>query len=162
MKFHQLEEASRAVLDNCAKTLDRQLDTKESVVQFCALYSGTEDEVIGMKLIALMNNLPPLTPPPCSNCQETPCKSGTAITSVKQVRTGTVMMPNSDCVQLWKWNIEHRGDAVVKSISEHNKTVMVEEGNGAYKFALVGGYDVINSYSGIQDDIPSFRFNCRK
>ena len=143
MKFHQLEEASRTVLDNCAKTLNSQLDTKESVVQFCASYSGTEDEVIGMKLIAMMKSLPLLTPPPCPNCQETPCKSGTAITSAKQVRVGTVMMPNSDCVQRLKWNIEHRGDAVVKSTSEYNKKVMVEEGNGAYKYRLMRGYSVI-------------------
>ena len=34
MKFHLLEEASKATLDNCAKTLNRELDTKESVVNF--------------------------------------------------------------------------------------------------------------------------------
>ena len=73
-RFHQLEEASKAVLDNCVKTLNRELITRESVFKFSALYYGTGDEVIVMKLMSMLNNL---QPPPCSNCAETPCKSGT-------------------------------------------------------------------------------------
>ena len=156
MKFHLLEEASLAVLDNCAKTLNRELNTRESVVKFCASYSGTEKEVIVLKLMAMMNNLSPPPPPPCSNCQEMPCKSGTAITSVKQVRAGTVMMPNSEATAHSNWNMELRGDAVVKSIHEDKKKVIIEEGNQATKYMLSTGYYV--TYNGI----PVFRFHCRK
>ena len=101
MKFHLLEEASKATLDNCAQTLIRELDTKESVVNFSAGYYGTGDELIVMKLMSMMKNL---QPPSCPNCQKSPCKSGTAVTRVKQVRVGTVLAPNSDC-KIYDWNM---------------------------------------------------------
>ena len=156
MKFLQCEETSKAILDNCAKTLNRELDTKESVLKFSAAYYGTEDEGIVMKLMSMMNDLQPLL---CSNCQEMPCKSGTAITSVKQVRAGTVLVPNKDCSALNAfgiWNLEQRGEAVVKSIEEDKKRVMVEEGNGALKYSSFWGYDLFYRRS------PVFCFYCRK
>ena len=152
MKFYQLEEASKATLDNCAKTLNRELDTKESVVNFTASYYGTGDEVIVMKLMSMIKKL---QPPPCPNCQESPCKSGMAVTMVKQVRAGTVLAPNSDCSHYW--NIELRGEAVVKSIDEDNQTVIVGRGNGADGYATTG-YSVIYGVY----EVPRFRFHCRK
>ena len=143
---------SQAVLYSCAKTLTRELEIKESVVQFCALYSGTDEEAIVMKLMSVMNDLQP----PCSNCQEKPCKSGTPITSMKQVRVGTVLAPNSDCISLRKWNMEQRGETVVKSIDNRDEemhTMIVEEGNGAVKYSIE---------SMTCEGIPVFRFFCRK
>ena len=155
LKFHHLEEASQAVLYSCAKTLTRELETKESVVQFCAIYSGTDEEEIVMKLMSVMYDLQPL----CSNCQEKPCKSGTPITSMKQVRVGTVLAPNSDCISLRKWNMEQRGEIVVKSIDNRDEemhTMIVEEGNGAVKYSMTCCYWIID------EGIPMFRFFCRK
>ena len=93
MKFHQLEEACQALLNNCAKTLARELDTKEAVVKFCSSAYGTQEETIVLKLMSMMNNLLP-PPPPCTNCQFTRCQSDILITSVRQVRAGTLVAFN--------------------------------------------------------------------
>ena len=96
LKFGHLEEASNALLDTCAKTLVRELDTKESVVKFVSSFSGTGDEELVLKLMAKLEAL--LPPPPCPNCRQTPCKSGTAVTSVQEVRAGTVLAANPAAV----------------------------------------------------------------
>ena len=154
MKFKQFEEVSQVTLKNCAETLTRELDTKESLVQFFNPYYGTGEEVTMMKLMSVMHNLQP----PCSNCRKKPCKSGTVVTSVKQVRVGTVLAPNSDCNQVGynNWNIEQRGEAVVDSIEENRQAVMVGRENRARRYASNFGYSMI--YKGI----PRFRFHCRK
>ena len=113
MKFHQLEEASRVLLENCAKTLYKELDTKDCVVKLISSVYGTKDETMVLKLISMMKDLPPLSL--CSNCQESPCKSGTAITSAGQIRPGTVVAPNTlTRAQYTSWDILLRGVATVK------------------------------------------------
>ena len=136
MKFHQLEEVCQALLNNCAKTLARELDTKEAVVKFCSSAYGTQEETIVLKLMSMMNNLMP-PPPPCSNCQFTRCQSGTPITSVQQVRAGTLVAPNPKCKALSNWTIEQRGKTVVKSTTE--KLVIVEEGTGVIRYTSGNG-----------------------
>ena len=155
MKFVLLEEASQALLKNCAKTLARELGTKDSVIEFFSSFSGTGDETIVLRLMVMMNVL---VPPPCSNCRGKPCKSGTAVTSVHEVRAGTVLAPNPDatCLVGPSWNMKDRWGTVVKSISDGNLMV-VEEGEGAVKYTVGdSGYHVI--YRGI----PQFHLFCKK
>ena len=153
MKFHQLEEASRALLENCAKTLYRELDTKDCVFKFFASVYGTKDETIGLKLMSIIHDLPALLP--CSNCQSSPCKSGEAITSVGQVRPGTVLMPNPHPEpQMPSWNLKERGVAVVKLTTKDG--VMVETGKHEKMYAPSINHFV--NYGGI----PQFRFSCKK
>ena len=153
MKFLLLEEASKALLKNCAKTLARELDTKDAVIEFFSSYSGTGEEVIVLKLMSMMN----VPPPPCSNCLGTPCKSGTAVTSVHEVRAGTVLAPNPDTGSFAWWNMKDRGETVVKSIRE-GKMIVVEEGEGAVKYTTAGNYGYKVFYKGI----PVFHFFCKK
>ena len=152
MKFYQLEEASEALLNNCANTLFRDLESKESVFKFCSSAYGTEDENIVMKLMSVLSNL---YPPPCSNCQSTPCQSGEVITSVEQVRAGTVMVPNPNCLLYYgNWNMQQRKKYVVKSITEG--CVMVKEGKGVTR------YDTTSGYWMQYDKTPVFLFFCTK
>ena len=154
MKFLLLKEAFQALLENCAKTLARELHTKDAVIEFFSSYSGTGEEVIVLKLMSMMNVLPI---PCCSNCLGTPCKSGTAVTSVHEVRAGTVLAPNPDTGSFAWWNMKDRGETVVKSIRE-GKMIVVEEGEGAVKYTTAGNYGYKVFYKGI----PVFHFFCKK
>ena len=153
MKFHQLEEACQALLNNCGKTLVRELNTKEAVVEFCSSAYGTQDETTVLKLMTIMNKISP--PPPCSNCQSTLCKNGTAITSVEQVRAGTVVAPNSNSNWYSNWNMEQRGKTVVESRT--GNSVIVEEGTGSKRYSS-GTIGYLVNYN----NIPVFLFYCKK
>ena len=153
MKFHQLEEASRVLLENCAKTLYKELDTKDCVVKLISSVYGTKDETMVLKLISMMKDLPPLSL--CSNCQESPCKSGTAITSAGQVRPGTVVAPNTlTRAQYTSWDILLRGVATVKMTTEDGVKVDKEKSGTLY------GNDTLYlvNYGGF----PQFQFICKK
>ena len=129
IRFHQLQEASGALLNNCARTLFRDLETKESVFNFCSSSYGTGNEMIVLKLMSMTDDMPVT----CPNCLSTPCKSGEVITSVKQVRAGSVVAPNSNCYpDSWKWNMEQRGQTIVKSTI--GDKVIVGQGTGATKY----------------------------
>ena len=156
MKFHQLEEASRALLENCAKTLYKELDTKDCVVKLIYSVHGTKDETMVLKLISMMNDLPPLSL--CSNCQESPCKSGNPITSVGQIRPGTVVAPSSNRTltraQFTSWDILLGGVATVKMTTEDSVKVDKEKSGTLY------GEDTLYlvNYGGF----PQFQFICKK
>ena len=124
MKFQQLEEACQALLNNCAKTLVRELDTAEAVVKFCASAYDTGDEMIVLKLMTIMSNLRS----PCSNCHYTPCRTGTAISDFKQVRAGTVVARTRN-FNGGSWADMVTGKTVVKSSTAD--FVIVEQGMGA-------------------------------
>ena len=155
MKFHLFVEASQALLDNCVKTLARELDTRKALLKFCSAAYGTKDETMVLKLMSMMDDLPLY--PPCSNWQETPCKSGRAITSVGQVRPGTIVAPNpspnSPCS---KWSRDDRGETVVTSTA--GDRVMVQQGKRATKYysGCRSGYLVKH------EGFPQFLIYCRK
>ena len=155
MKFHLFVEACQALLDNCVKTLARELDTRKALLKFCSAAYGTKDETMVLKLMSMMDDLPLY--PPCSNWQETPCKSGRAITSVGQVRPGTIVAPspspNSPCS---KWSTNDRGETVVTSTA--GGRVMVQQGKRATKYysGCRSGYLVKH------EGFPQFLIYCRK
>ena len=98
--------------------------------------------------------------PACSNCQKTPCKSGSVVTSIEQVRTGTVLAFNSEFESDSDWNMKQSGDDIVTVVTlfkyEENDRVTVEQGKGARKFTHPWGYQVMH------DGWSKFRFHCKK
>ena len=138
MKFCHLEEVSLTLLDTCAKTLARELETKESVVKFFSSFSGTGDEEMVLKLMKMLDAL--MAPRPCPNCQQMPCKSGRGVTSVQEVRAGTKLEPNPVFVRysgIGSW-----GEAVeVMSTTEFRMKV---DDSGVSLPAMVNGISVFN------------------
>ena len=85
-EFARFEMASKALLKNCAKALQALNDNAKEFSEFSSQVAGSGDEVIYVKLLAMIKDLPPLV---CSNCQKSPCISGAAVTGITQVRLGT-------------------------------------------------------------------------
>ena len=80
--YEKFEEASAILMINCANTLNKELKDKETLLEFINKLRATGDEVIGVRLISMMKKTL------CSNCQSSPCKSGSPV-NISQLRVGT-------------------------------------------------------------------------
>ena len=59
-EFARFESASKALLENCAKTLQAALNDAKEFSEFSSQVAGTGDEVIYVKLLAVIKDLQPL------------------------------------------------------------------------------------------------------
>jgi len=149
-EFKRFKEASKPLITNCTKTLNRELTSRESWINFNLEMVNTGNEVIGVKLMSMMEDLAPI----CSNCQATPCKSGTDITSISQVKVGTVIAPGPGCSQLY--GRDDMGETEVTSItgSYMRMYMYVGPGKGNYKYPATQAHPVQMGNG------PLFRFSC--
>ena len=125
--------------------LAKELGTKESLLNFCCDLSDSAEEaraMTGLKLLsAVMLKLP------CSNCHQSPCQSGSPITSTDQIRVGTKVAPNPNnsgvfdqIVDMAKWS--QRGETEIVSVGVG--TVKVAAGPfGHYKLQTTN-YNIIS------------------
>ena len=81
--YEKFEEASEILMNNCAKTLDKELQDQATTFEFINKLRATGDEVIGVQLITMIKKKTL-----CSNCHSSPCKSGSPVNN-SLLRVGT-------------------------------------------------------------------------
>ena len=140
-EFAMFEMASKALLENCSKTLQGALNDAKAVFEFSSQVAGTCDEAICFRLFTMIKDLPPLQPLqplPCSNCRQSPCISGAEITSSTQVRPGTRITVNTI---YWGKDFGF-GRTEVVSIDASWDRVKIKAGDGTLKFDTGPAYPV--------------------
>lgn len=147
-EFARFDEPYKMLIAKCAKTLNKELKTRESLIDFCSELVNTGDEVNGIKLLSIMKDLAPTI---CSNCQENICKKGANIVHISQVKIGTVIAINPNKT----YPNRNRGETRVVLIK--GTTMRVEPGDGVSKYNASCDYPVTDT-----DNIPLFHFCCTK
>ena len=137
-EFAEFKMASQALLWNCAKTLQKELPDTKAFTEFSSQVAGSGDEAVCLKLFSMMNDLQPLA---CSNCQQSPCISGTEITSAAQVRVGTRLAFNANHPNYRGLDCDF-GSSEVVSVDASMGTVRIKAGDGSKKFDTAGDYGV--------------------
>lgn len=150
-EFTQYDVMSKTLLGNCARVLNTITTDRKSFIDFSSEVTQSRREVLWVKLISLMKNLqPPVVV--CSNCQETPCRSGMLVTDIQQVKEGTILTGNKESGYFR--NSEREGNVVVKSVDISRGRVLVNNCPGH------SDYYENYPYSVVLDTVPVFFFMC--
>lgn len=93
-EFQHFDEAHQILLNNVTNTLGKSLRTKNDIFSFCKKAVQSDDEITGMKLLSLLEELSPSENQACQNCQKSPCKNNSNIESSAEIKVGTIVKPN--------------------------------------------------------------------
>lgn len=128
-QFTQFSDVSSALLETCAKFLQKSVKTPEKQLQFALAQSGGGQEATALQLLVLVRDLPSLE---CFNCGEArnKCLDGQLVVYREKFNIGCKLRVNKNCIY-WGENggrFAEKVYTVVSMVTDENVVKVQEAG----------------------------------